>query len=207
MIFNNSINKDDFAKEDNIYDLDRMFGEGNYEDKIKLFLNVSIYEKFYNESVSCEVFIKTKDGKKIDLPKCKIHHPYPNKLCYFYGMIKNRKLTSNGSIILLFDSYEEISNIENVTFVYKIVYDNDSIGTVKISYDVEFKKPQSDTQLTYNIVDHSVMGVLTYYDYEDKEYLEKEYDLQWDYMTFSDLDAKYEQKLVLESHTSTSEIY
>ena len=39
MIFSNATNKDDFAKEDNIYDLDRMFGKGNYEDKIKLFLS------------------------------------------------------------------------------------------------------------------------------------------------------------------------
>lgn len=165
------LTRQDNAWEFNVRELNRLGIE--YEGKIVLALRVNLFdhgtisEKLCN--VSINIFFKSAE-QPIAVEKLVVNRPYPND----YVMAINKKIgrkTSKKYIPIIFDSFEQFSQVEKIEIIWKIPASADMLANIDqyviIDYFITAEKP----------VQKGIYGLWTY---EDSDFVEKGTDSVYD---------------------------
>lgn len=110
--------------------------EESINNKLKLYLNFIFFFPYINDSINAKVIVQLKNKSHLEIPTYKVRQPYPNKAYYKLSM-RNKQRISKRGIVLLFDDFEELSNIENIICVWEYT-ENDKKGVFTVAYTPHF---------------------------------------------------------------------
>lgn len=142
---------------DEIY---RMYPNLNdLKNKLFLFLD---FEYCIRENVftrSAHIKIELTDGSLYDLPKYVANTPFPNKCWYRVNMKNGRKVSKRG-IILVFNSFDELSQIKRIKCLWEFIVTNynNFTGTkdiqAEIVYNLSFEESDDVNNNIYTLLSY-----------------------------------------------------
>lgn len=119
--------------------LNKMYEDIELENKYVLFLVFDLCWQYSHRKITGTLKIHTHEGK-IELPKVKVRHIYPNK-DYFTCCLQKGKTICDMGVPLLFDSFQELSNIKQIECRWEIKTEEMDVY-FQVIYDVEFDRKQ-----------------------------------------------------------------
>ena len=160
--------------------LSAMYPGAILEGKYILYIASELWYPYSSEKIEGTIRIICDDGSAIEAPY-KIRTPYPNKKIYQASMKKNRHYSDLG-IPLVFDGFQELSNIKQVLINWRIDgFYNDGEPYklyVRVKYNLSFE--ERENQYIYSlkskdspITAFNIMKDEKYRDIRLKEYIQE----------------------------------
>lgn len=136
---------------------------------------------------------------RIDLPEYKITTPLPNKR-WFCLNVREGKSFSRRGIILLFDSFEELSRVKNITVTWVIGKRHCLTAdmAMMIDYDLIFMPPENNKQI-YTVVSRD-SSLDNQKEIIGSEALAKKYSIEKCYTPIATKAYRCKQNMVIKPH-------
>lgn len=147
---------------------EKMYPGIGMENKYILWLQFSAFWSYFSKSVTAEMIITRKDGTMLPLPKLIVRHMFPNH--YYWSLcMKNGNKVSNAGVILHFDTFDALDQIDRIRCAWNFLSDEEGriMHSIIIDYHVSFL--QEDGKFNYSIASREFTLGKICQDYEDNE--------------------------------------
>lgn len=165
------------------------------------FLIPSQYRRLCVMNERIDIDLGSYDGYqlRINLPEYKITTPLPNKRWFCLNVQEDRSVSKRG-IILLFDSFESLSRVKNITVTW-VIGERHCLTAdtmMVMDYDLTFMPPNGN-KCVYTLISRDSF-LTEQKKLIGKEMLAKKYNIERYYTHIADKAYKCKQNMVIKPH-------